>query len=186
MTDFTLSSGSICRPYRSPWGAFPTRGVRTESTSAAIAVGQPVTLGTAGSTTYDCAIAVAGNAPNMFNTIGIAAEAEAAGGSSAVAGATISVWEANPLVEFKAVTKGGVLASSLVGLRRSLVWDSTLGIAWVDLSASTATDWRVLVTQNLDAVGDSGGYVAFRFLSQTGSQINSTILSSSPLLAFYS
>ena len=184
MTDFTLSSGSICRPYRSPWGAFPTRGMRTESTSAAIALGQPVTLGTAGSTTYDCAIA--STIANFFNLIGIAAEAEASGGSSAVASATISVWEANPLVEFKAVTKGGVLASSLVGLRRQLAHDSTLNISYVELGASTATDWRVVVTQNLDAVGDSGGYVAFRFLTRTGDQINSTILSSSPLLAFYS
>lgn len=184
MTDFTLSSGSICRPYRSPWGAFPTRTMRTESTSAAIHLGQPVTLGTAGSTNYDCA--TASTIAAFFNLVGIAAEAEAAGGSSAVASADISVWEANPMVEFKAVTKGGVLASSLVGLRRTLAHDSTLNIAYVDLVDSTATNWRVVLTKNIDAVGDSGGYVAFRFLSQTGSQINSTILSSSPLLAFYS
>ena len=184
MTDFTLSSGSICRPYRSPWGAFPTRGMRTESTSAAIAIGLPVTLGTAGSTNQDCA--VVSTVATFINLIGIAAEAEASGGSSLVASATISVWEANPLVEFKAVTKGATLTSSLVGTRRTLAHDSTLNIAYVDLADSTATNWRVVVTQNLDAVGDSGGYVAFRFLAETGSQINSTILSSSPLLAFYS
>jgi hypothetical protein len=34
--------------------------------------------------------------------------------------------------------------------------------------------------------GDSGGYMAFRFINRLGDQVNSTLLSSSPLLAFYS
>jgi hypothetical protein len=134
----------------------------------------------------DCVIGVTANAPNYFNLVGVAAETIAAQTSSGTTGPFISVWEANPQVEFRAATKGGPLASSNVGLRKSLVFDSTLNIAWVDLSVSTATDWRVVVTQNIGTLGDSGGDVAFRFLNHGAEQWNSTIASSSPLLAFFS
>lgn len=189
MTDFTLSSGSNCRPYRSPWGNFATRGFQVASTLAAkVWLGQPVDcLGAAdGSSNGHCVKGVAANAPNYLNLVGICAETVSSGVSSAVAGAIISVWEANPAMEFKAVTKGGPLGTSLCGKRRSLVWDSTLNIAWVDVTASTATDWRVVVTGLVDQPGDSGGYVSFRFISRLGEQVNSTILSSTPLLAYFS
>lgn len=185
MTDFTLSSGSICRPMRSPWGAFPTRSMGVASTlAAAIRIGQPVSL--LADTSTNAGNVLGATMPNVINLVGIAAEGISSGASSLVGGNTISVWEANPSVEFKAVTKGGLIGSSLVGKRRSMNWDSTLNIAWIDTTASTATDWRVVVTGIVDGDQDSGGYVAFRFLAETGSQINSTILSSSPLLAFYS
>lgn len=95
---------------------------------------------------------------------------------------SIPIWEANPMVEFKAVTKAATLISSHVGSARTLAWDSTLNIHYVDLGASTAADNRVIVTQLLDAEGDSGGYVAFRFMAQPR---GSTSNSSSPWLAFY-
>src|SRR3990167_6744117 len=116
MTDFTLSSGSICRPYRSPWGAFPTRTMPTPSTLAAtITLGHPVSLLADTSTNAGTLIGVANNAPNMTNLVGIAAEAASTGTSSAVAGPSLSVWEANPAVGVKAVTKLGTIGSSLVG-----------------------------------------------------------------------
>ncbi len=183
MADFTLSSGSVCRPYRSPWGAFTTRSLQPMSTNAKIDIGRPVTLNWTGSTS--AGQIVQSTADNTFFLAGIAASSISAG-SSAVANPQISVWEANPMVEFKAVTKGGVLASSNIGLRKKLTWDSTLAIAWIDLSASTATDWRVVITGNIDNEGDSGGYCAFRFITHLAEQINSTIASSTPLLAFYS
>ena len=45
MTDFTLSSGSIMRPHRSPWGAFPTRGfmISTGISSNVINIGRVAT-----------------------------------------------------------------------------------------------------------------------------------------------
>ncbi len=186
MAQVVLSSGSICRPFRSPWGAFPTRTFLLPSTTGAVQTGRPMTLNIAASTDVATAIPVAANAPAYFSIIGIAAGSQAALTSSAVTGPELSVWECNPLVEFRAATKGGALASSNVGLRKSLVFDSTLNIAWVDLSASTATDWRVLITQNLGTLGDSGGEVAFRFLTHGAEQWNSTIASSTPILAFYS
>lgn len=185
MADLTLSSGNICQPYRSPWGAFPTRefGVSTGVSSAAIVSGQPVTTDyTLGNNTTNAAYVKASTADNTFYLAGIAAGNMS--GSSAVAGSKLSVWECNPLLEFKAVTKGGLLASSHVGLTKTLHWDSTLAIAYVDLGASTAADHRVVVTQMVGDIGDSGGYAAFRFLSNFNRQ-GSTVTSSSPLLAFY-
>jgi hypothetical protein len=108
--------------------------------------------------------------------------AESISGSTAVMDTTISVWEANPLVEFRAQTKGGALVSSVVGSARTLAWDSTLRIAYVDVGASTAADNRVVVTQLIDSIGDTGGAVAFRFLA---SDRNSTNNSSVAFLAYY-
>ena len=187
MTDFTLSSGSICRPYRTPWGAFHkgTYQVSSGVSSAAILTGRPVTLDwTANST--NVGKLKASTADATFFLVGIAANDVT--GTTAVTGTPIDVYEANPMQEFKAVTKGGTLQSSQLGLRKTLHWDSTLNIAYVDLSASTAADWRVIVTKFIDNEGDSGGFVAFRFITRLTENIGSSIAitSTSPLLAFYS
>lgn len=189
MTDFTLSSGSICRPFRTPWGAFHTLGyqVSTGLSSAVIWMGRVVTLDyTEGANSSLNMYVKASTADNTFYTVGIAAETQPNGGSgsTAVLGTAISIWEANPMQEFKAVTKAGTLQSSQVGLTKTLHWDSTLNIQYVDLSASTATDHRVVITKLLDQQGDSGGYVAFRFIGNSRQQ-GSTLNSSTPYLAFY-
>lgn len=185
MTDFSLSSGSICRPYRSPWGAFPTRtfGVSTGVSSAAIPLGRVLTLDytEAGNSSVNMYVKGSTSADNHFYCVGVSAENTP---SSAAIGQPISVWECNPLVEFKAVTKFGTLQSSHVGLTKTLHRDSTLDIAYIDLSASTAADNRVVVTGLIDQQGDSGGYVSFRFLTNSYRQ-GSTVLSSTPYLAFY-
>jgi hypothetical protein len=189
MADFVLSSASICTPYRAPWGAFPktTRFVSTGVSSAAIPVGRQVSLDfTEGDASTNQAYvkgstsaAGAGN----FYVVGIAASA--ASGSTATAGVTaLDIWDCNPNVEFKAVTKGGTLQSSHVGRGKAFSYDSTLQIAYVDLGASTVADHRVVVTGLIDAVGDSGGYVSFRYLTQSLTQ-GSTVVSSTPFLAFY-
>lgn len=186
MADFTLSSGNICRPYRTPWGAFNTRGmgVSTGVSSATIHLGRPVTLDyTEAGNTSNAGLVKASTGDNTFYLVGIAAEQVS--GSTAVAGTPIAVWEANPMAEFQAVTKFGTLQSSQVGLTKTLHWDSSLNIAYVDLSASTAADHRVVVTQLIDQQGDSGGKVAFRFISNSLARQGSTIGSSTPYLAFY-
>jgi hypothetical protein len=185
MADLTLSSGSICRPYRTPWGAFHTLtyGVSTGVSSATIHVGRPVTLDyTEAGNTSNAGMVKASTGDNTFYLVGIAAEQ--ASGSTAVRGTQITVYEANPMQEFVAVSKAGTLESSHVGLTKTLHWDSTLNIAYVDLSASTATDHRVVVTKIVGNLGDSGGQVAFRFLSNRREQ-GSTVNSSTPFLAFY-
>lgn len=184
MADLTLSSGSICKAFRTPWGAFNTRqyGVSTGVSSAAIHAGRPVTLDyTEAGNTSNASYVKASTGDNTFYLVGIAAETAP---STALVGQPIAVYEANPMAEFSAVTKAGTLQSSQVGLTKTLHWDSTLNIAYVDLSASTATDHRVVITQLIDQQGDSGGRVAFRFISNRREQ-GSTVNSSTPFLAFF-
>lgn len=192
MAQYTPSSGDYCRPLKSPWGAFPVITFPAISTAAAIEIGTMVTYstGTAIGGVAQQAVLPSTGAGGLasFGIVGITAEKSSAFTSSAVAPNPISIWEANPMVEFKAVSKGAAQGSSSVGLRRALAYDSTLKITYVDLTASTATDWRVIVTKNLGAEGDSGGYVAFRFLTHGAEQQGSTVgqASSQALLAFYS
>lgn len=184
MADITLSSGSYCRPWRSPWGAFPTKSMllSTGVSSAAILLGRAVTLDWSGSTT--AGLVKASTADNTFFLVGIAAETK---GTTSATRDPILVWEANPLVEFRAQTKTAALASSHVGLRKTLHWDSTLGVSYVDLGASTASDYRVVVTGLIDNEGDSGGSVSFKFMSRLEGNIGSSvaITSTSPILAFF-
>ena len=187
LTDFVLSSGNYCRPYRTPWGAFHSRGYQVSSgvSSAAIVIGRPVTLDyTEAGNTSNASHVKASTADNTFYLVGIAAETIS--GSTAVEGTPIKVYEANDMQEFRAVTKAGTLQSSHVGLTKTLHWDSTLAIAYVDLSASTAADHRVIVTDLHPSYqqGDSGGEVIFKFMRNSYRQ-GSTIVSSTPYLAFY-
>jgi hypothetical protein len=191
MAQYTPSSGDTVRPHRSPWGAFPTREFRSRPRTPQIEAGILVTLSTAAAVGGVAQFAVipstGAGALATFSARRLHGGQNGHGGvSSAVGPQVVSVWEANPMVEFKATTIGAAQVSSVIGLRKALLYDSTLKIHRIDLTASTATDWRVLVTQNLGAEGDSGGYMAFRFINRLGDQINSTLLSSSPLLAFYS
>lgn len=185
MADIVLSSGNICRPFRSPWGNFPTKSMTcsTGISSAAINIGRQITLDWTQSTTAGKVLPSTANA--TFMLVGIAAQTVS--GSTAVTNSEVSVWEANPLVEFQANTKGINLASSHVGLHKSLVWDSTLNIAYVDLVDSTKSNWRVVLTGLIGAEGDSGGAVSFRFMSRltenTGSSV--AITSTTAILAFY-
>jgi hypothetical protein len=181
MADVTLSSGSVARPYRSPWGAFPTRNFESISSNA-IHVGQVLTLDWTGST--NTKRVCASTAVPYFFGVGLAGSSR--GASTSVVG-NVTVYEANPHVEFRAFTKGGALASSLVGLRRTINRDSTLNIDYIDVTASTATDWRVLVTEILGTEGDTGGEVAFKFLPKLTENIGSSvsITSTSPVLAFF-
>jgi len=190
LAQYTPSSGDYVRPHRSPWGAFPVRQFKTISTNAAMEIGTLVTISTGaavgGVSQLGILPSTGAGGLGAINIVGFTAEKSSAYTSSAVEGQLVSVWEANPLVEYKATTVGGAQASSVVGLRKALQYDSTLKIHRIDLTASTATDWRVVITQNLGAEGDSGGYMAFRFIGHLSGQIGSTIESSSPLLAFYS
>jgi hypothetical protein len=118
--------------------------------------------------------------------VGVAAEGPgtAEGKSSTNAqGTLIPVWEANPLVEFQANTRGAPLASTHVGTYRDLVWDSTLNITlvWAAGSCLATPLNRVVVTGLIDNIGDTGGRVAFKFVAQD--PVSS--LSTGKLLAFF-
>lgn len=195
MAEITLSSGSVCRPFRSPWGAFPIKHMIPISTNARIDVGRLVHTNWTAQTTSNAGQIVQSTADNAFMIVGFAASSLAAG-SSGTSNNPIPVFEANPMVEFVANTKGAALGSSQIGLRRTLHWDSTLNITYVDLTASTAADWRVIVTgmngENgvtglQGTVGDTGGQVTFRFFTDPKQNGGSSvaITSTTALLAFF-
>jgi hypothetical protein len=185
MTDFVLTSGMVARPYKCPWGAFPTKGfaLSTGISSNAILLGRVVGLDVNTDSNAGQILPSSQTAGVVMSTaiVGIAAESPSGGavGSTNTRGTVISVWEANPMVEFRAQTQGANLASSAVGKLKALVWDSTLTITKVDLSNSSAGVQRCLVTGLIDAEGDSGGAVSFRFLTQT------PVGSTDQVLAFY-
>lgn len=169
MADLVLSSGNILRPYRSPWGAFPTRGFPLSSgiSSNAILLGRVVALDANTDAKSRCILPSSQTAGVVMSTsiVGVAAESAIGPGSTNSSGTLLSVWECNPMVDFRANTQGANLSGSQVGKVKALVWDSTLTIHKVDLSNSTAINVRVVVTGFIDNLGDSGGAVSFRFLT---------------------
>lgn len=171
MTDFVLTSGMHVRPYKSPWGSFPTRGFALSSgiSSNAIQLGRCVSLDVNTDSNSGQILPSSQTAGVVMSTciVGFAAESPTAASSTNVRGTVIPVWEANPLVEFRAQTQGANLLSSAVGKNKALVWDSTLAIHKIDLSNSTIANVRVRVTGLIDAEGDSGGAVSFKFLTRT-------------------
>lgn len=196
MADFALSSAMTMKPWRSPWGAFPVRNMplSTGISSNIIYKGSVVSLDPNSSVYQHCIVpssqASSGGVIASTWVVGVAAAgpATAEGKSDTNAqGTLIPVWEANPLVEFVANTKGASnannLASTLVGTYRELVWDSTLNCAFVWNGASClATPMnRVVVTQLIDNIGDSGGRVAFKFCAKDPT----SSLSTANLLAFF-
>ncbi len=189
MTDFTLSQGSIMRPWRSPWGAFPVKAmaISTGISSAVIRVGQLVCLDV-NSTRNDRVIpsSLSSNVVVSTAIVGVAAEGPGAPGtlsSTNAAGTVIPVWEANPNVEFRVHTRKDVLSSTLVGQYRDLEWDSTLFIHLVNVGAAqlTTPQPRVVITGLIDAPGDSGGAISVRFCVKDPSIAGST----ARVLAFY-
>lgn len=181
MTDFVLGAGNTIRPHRSPWGSFPVKSFKcsTGISSAVIAIGNVVQLDrTAASTSFQDCIQKVGTSSNMLAptagaVVGVAAESwstsspgmQNATSTSPGQQGSLMVWEANPMVEFKAWTRFGLLTSTIVGTVRDLTRDSTLNIDLVMLGASSlATPSNtVIVTGLIDNSGDSGGAVTFRF-----------------------
>lgn len=179
MADFVLGAGNYARPYRSPWGSFPTRSFPLSSgiSSNAIQLGRIVALDANTDANASQILPSSQTAGVVMSTtiVGIAAEAATGPGSTNSSGTFVSVWECNPLVEFRFHTQNAVLASSQIGKLKAVVWDSTLNIHKVDLSNSTAVNVRVVVTGFIDNLGDSGGAVAARFLARCPSDGSTAI-----------
>ena len=185
MTDFTLSSGNTIRPHRSPWGGFPLKAMKlsTGISSRMIYIGTVVGLDQGSTAFADCIqpITISSRSlnPGASQLVGVSAETA----SSAVPGSglnvtstslgaqgSIMVWEAHPSVEFKGWTRFGLLNTTMVGQPKELTRDTTLNVDLVNLSASSlATPTNcVIITSLVDASGDSGGAVTFRFNQSSG------------------
>jgi hypothetical protein len=159
MANFTLSSGDYIRPRSAPWGATEIRTV-AESTGQSFRYGALIENDLDASTAAGRAAlaTVSGSTVTSTTIIGIAAAP-----ASSVVTTKIPYYPANPNTQFWGRTIRGVLDSSCVFKAYGLAYDSTLQIFLVDLGNAASTSERVIVTELIDAVGDSGGAVSFVF-----------------------
>jgi hypothetical protein len=159
MADFTISSGDYLRPYRSPWGSHPIRSL-PESLSQTYRYGDVLERVAEGSTNAGrlALASTSGSTVTSTAIVGVAAE-----GASSVTAAKRIVYAANPNVEFWGRTRGATLASSNVDKAYGLFRDSSKNVFLVDLGNAASTSERVIITELIDAEGDSGGAVAFKF-----------------------
>ncbi len=188
MADLTLSSGNTCRPYWSVTGADIVRNmpISTGISSNRIFIGAVVGLDVNTATNQHAIVPSSQTSNTIVSTVivGIAAEDPSARSSTNTYGTLIPVWDAAPgLMEFRANTRNGLLQSTLLGVAKDLLWDSTLNILLVNVGASclTAPQPKVIITRLIDNVGDSGGAVAFKFCAKD--PVSS--LSTGRILAFY-
>lgn len=159
-TNFAIGVGDYMRPYRTQGSDGATIDNGPESTAQSFKVGAVLEMDSQVSTSSFRLRQALVSASTVTSTsiVGVAAE-----GASSVTDATRIYWRATPEQEFMARTRGGVLASTNVGLGYGIFYDSTKSVYGVDLANAQSTSVRVLVTGLIDAVGDSGGYVKFKF-----------------------
>ncbi len=181
MADWTLSTATVFRPYRSLHGS-PIIKYFQESTCASsqtIHLGQVVTTDTNVTTGGDrlvIAPSSGGNGANLMQVaiislVGVAAMGSTSDGTttglSVHTNKQLPVWVADDETEFLGYLKGsGPAASSLIGLDKAIIYDTTLATYFIDSTNSTAALVAVHITDIPDyAVGDTNGPVVFRFLS---------------------
>ena len=160
-------------------------GCSTGISSNAISIGAVVGLDLNTATNGNLIVPSSMTSNTVVSTaiVGIAAANSTALGVNSAQFSAFPVYDANPNVEFRARTRNGLLASTLVGSNNhSILWDSTLKIHLINAGASSATTpVNVVITELLDSVGDSGGAVAFKFIARDAT----SSLSTANILAFY-
>jgi len=165
MADWAISSGDSIKPYRSPWGQ-PSMRFGPEANAQTFKYGQVVQLDHATSTGENRIASASTSDSTITSTsiVGVAAQ-----GASSVLGQPVSYYDASPFNEFIGRTRGGTLALANVGLAYGLFRDSSKNVDLIDLGNTASTSLRVIVTELVDAVGDSGGRVIFKFGCPNGS-----------------
>jgi hypothetical protein len=101
--------------------------------------------------------------------VGVAAEP-----ASSNTAQTRIYWAITPDTEFMARTKNSTITSTNVGQPYGLFFDSTKNVFGVDLGNQVSTSLRVVITGLIDAIGDSGGYVRFKFGTPVGTASTNT------------
>lgn len=177
MAQLTNSTRTTPRPYRARGGTFDLRAFQASTiagSTAKIVYGDVVQ--------FDVNVATANhrivrsstmaNVPNVLSTafLGVAVENDESSVSATSPGATnqkVLVCVANKDTEFTFPSKatGAQHASSLVGQRRALAYDSTLSMFYLDVANSTAGDGSLIITELVDEEGTSNGRFAAKFLS---------------------
>ena len=159
MADYVISSGDAIRPLRNPLGQFVIESLG-ESTSQVFVYGDVLEIDRNVSTSSHRVkrASTSGSTVTSTTIVGVAAQ-----GASSNVDQRVPFYSANSLNTFWGRTRGGVLASSNIGSGYGLFRDSTKNVFLVDLGNGVSTSVRVIVTDFVDQLGDSGGAVAFRF-----------------------
>ncbi len=172
MAQYTLSSNSFVRPYRSAKGSPAIRNIQgsTYAAGGGIRIGDVVQQDTNTASNSFRAVRMANHIPSTA-IWGVASANDPQDGSTGPAGLgsptslRIPVWLAERDTEFIAFSKDSALdPATAVGNLGVIKRDSTLNIWYVSTTASTAGDVRVRITQVPDPNSTNGAYV-FRFLS---------------------
>jgi hypothetical protein len=157
MADWTISSGDYMRPYRTQGSDAGSIDFGYESS---VAQSYPVGALLEFDSTFNTlrAASTTGSTVNSVRVIGVAAEP-----ASSIANNTRIYWAIQPHQEFMARTRGGVLGSTTVGVKCGIFRDSSKGVYLLDFGNKVSTSVLAVVTGLIDAAGDSGGYVRFKF-----------------------
>jgi hypothetical protein len=182
MADWTASSNSIVRPYRSPFGSPNIKYFELSTAANAatkIVTGDLVQFDTAVSSASHRVVrarSTGGGGGNLLgingnNLLGVAMGPDESDGSTLGLGPTrrIGVALFDGLTEFLGYTRwAGPVASTMIGQQRSMIYDSTLKIWQIDSTNSTAALQTVIITGAPDAyLGDTGAPVAFKIALST-------------------
>lgn len=181
MAQLANSTATVVKPYRMRLGGatFPIAHL----TESSIASGATNAIKYGDVVQFDVNVATANhrvirsstmaNVPNVLSTafLGIAAATPASTVTASSPGASFPVYLAAANVEFLWPTKatGAQHASSLVGQRRAIAYDSTDNIFYCDVANSTAGDASLVITEVID-VGTTNGLVVAKFLSTATSR----------------
>lgn len=165
MADWAISSGDYIKPRANAFGQLHVMS-GPESTAQTFVYGDVLQLDSAVSTGANriARASTSGSTITSTSIVGVAC-----GPASSVVDATVSYFAATPFNEFTARTRGGTLALTNVGASFGLFRDSSKNVVLVDLGNAQSTSQRVIVTSLIDAVGDSGGLVTFKFGCPNGS-----------------
>lgn len=165
MADFVISSGDYLRPYRLQGSDAVAIDYGPESSAQSFLTGFLLERDSqVGTSAHRLRVALRSNSTvTSTSLIGVAAEP-----ASSVQDATRIFWRIDPSVEYMARTRGSTITSTNVGLAYGLFFDSTKNVYGVDLANKESTSLRVIITGLIDQVGDSGGYVRFKFACPIG------------------
>jgi hypothetical protein len=181
MSDWTASSNSFVRVFRSPYGSPNLRYFEASTAAAAakIVVGDLVQFDTATSSNSHRvarAQSTGGGGANLLgingnNLLGVAVTKDESDGSTLGLGPNRQIGVAlfDGVQEFLAYTRwAGPVTSTMVGQQRSIIYDSTLKIWQIDSTNSTAALMTAIITDVPVAyIGDTGAPVAFKIAVST-------------------
>lgn len=166
MAQISLSSNTVISPYRTRAGSpriMTLQGASTAASTAVIKVGNVVQFDVTSTSLHRLVRSSTGTTAIVSTTIAGIAAGDFTPSATTGSSASIPVWVADGITEFKFPTKISGTTPELLGTLMSLEFDSTLSIHYLR-SNSTAGDQRVRITEVLNA-GDTNGYVVGVFLS---------------------